>query len=440
MAAADLPHSSESERALLASVLLRPDWLEEVEVRSEDFFSRAHAQIWDAMVATVAAGKGLDLVNLQAHLEEQGLLGTVGGVAYLAGLDVDLPDFTRASDYAATVRERATRRRLVEEGERLRRQALGTDLTTPELLDRSARTFRDLADGATPAAYRTAREVLGETLDELEERQPGALLGLSTGLPDLDRLTQGLRAGHLVIVAGRTGMGKTALALNLARTAALDAERPVAIASLEMSRHELAIRLLSIESGVPARHLEAGWVAREQWRRVHEAERRLGRAPLHIDDASGVSVGDVCARARRLHRDVELSVLVVDYVQLLVARNRGQNRHLELGVASRELKRLARDLGICVLLLSQLSRRTEDRNQGRPQLSDLRESGNLEEDADRVIFVYRPQVYLPDDPQHRNRAELIVAKNRHGETGSAFCGWEGPTTRFLPDPPGEAPF
>jgi replicative DNA helicase len=438
-----LPQSEESERAVLAAVLLDPRLLPSVSGRltAEDFFSDRHRAIYAAMLELQDETTAIDLRTLQARLEHKGALEGVGGFAYLAGLDADLPDLGRFENYVEIVKERSVRRRLIDVCREVMRDCLDGGLDAPNALARAEQAVMALGEEAIRRGFVPLSKILDQTLEMLEERPGKGLFGLETGFVDLDRMTHGLAGGALVIVAGRPGMGKTTFAMNMAQHIAIRVKRTVGVFSLEMGQQELGLRILSSESEVKFGKLRAGHYSQAEALRVIETMREIGRAPLFIDDSASPSILEIGSKARRLKAEKQLSVLVVDYLQLMQAGGRYENRNLEISAITRSFKQLAKELDIPIVLLSQLSRQPERRGgDHRPQLADLRESGAIEQDADIVMFVYRDRVYN-EDADERD-AELIIAKNRNGESGTIRLVFFGENSRFFSraEPGQEAPF
>jgi replicative DNA helicase len=428
-----LPHSEESERAVLAGILLEPQVLPQVAGRlvEGDFFFERHQRIYRAMVDLQAATTEVDLRTLQARLQQQGLLDAVGGLAYLAGLDVDLPDLGRIDSYVEIVKERSLRRRLIAACTEVTRSCLDGGLQANEALGRAEQAILSLGEESIARGFQPLGRVLEKTLEDIEERPGSTLIGVPTGFIDLDRITHGLNRGNLIIIAGRPGMGKTSLALNVAQHVSLREERPVGIFSLEMSQQELALRILCSEADVSFSRLRAGHLSQRQWQQIVQTVRRLGPARMFIDDSPNPTLLEISSKVRRLKAELGLDLVILDYLQLMQAGGKYENRNLEIAAISRGLKQLAKELDIPVIALSQLSRQPERRGgDHRPQLADLRESGSIEQDADLVAFVYRDEVYNPDDPGKKGLAELIVAKHRNGETGTIELVFLGETTTF----------
>ncbi|MEE9561751.1 MAG: replicative DNA helicase [Thermoanaerobaculia bacterium] len=427
-----LPHSDESERAVLAGALLDPALLPVVVGRltPEDFYTERHRTIYRSMVDLQAAEVEVDLRTLQASLEQQDKLESVGGVAYLAGLDLDLPDLGRLDTYVEIVKERSVRRRLIEACGEITRHCLDGGLEAQEALGRAEQAILGLGEEAVQKGFVKLSQIFHETLADLEDRPERGFLGLPSGFADLDAMTRGFHPGNLVVIAGRPGMGKTSLALNIAEHAAIRENRAVGLFSLEMSQEELALRILSSEVDISFGPLRSGHLSQKQWTKVVQAVKTISQAPLFIDDSANPSMLEIASKARRLRAESGLDLIVVDYLQLMQGTARYENRNLEIAAVTRGLKQLAKELSIPVIALSQLSRQPERRSADhRPQLADLRESGSIEQDADVVIFIYRDELY-DDETTDKGIAELIIAKHRNGETGTVKLVFLGDTTKF----------
>jgi replicative DNA helicase len=428
-----LPHSEESERAVLAAILLDPRVLPTVtgRLRADDFYFEKHQTLYEGMIALADDRVEVDLRTLQAKLEQRGALDRVGGVAYLASLDLDLPDLGRVEAYAEIVKERSVRRRLIEASGGIIRDCLDGGLEAREALGKAEASILGLGEEAIRRGFVALGEVFHSTLEDLEERPGSTLIGVPTGFIDFDRKTHGLNRGNLIVVAGRPGMGKTSFALNVAQHVAIRERRPVAIFSLEMSQQELALRILCSEADVPFSRLRSGHLSQKQWAKIIQTVRQTSDAPFYIDDSPNPSLLEVASKARRLKAEKGLELLILDYLQLMQAGGRYENRNLEIAAISRGLKQLAKELELPIVALSQLSRQPERRGSDhRPQLADLRESGSIEQDADLVAFIYRDEVYNPDDEEVRGLAEVILSKHRNGETGTVELVFLGETTSF----------
>lgn len=433
LAASSLPHSEEAERAVLAAVLLKPDVLPLISGRlaAEDFYLERHQLLYQAMLDLLGAETPVDVRTVQATLEQAGTFETAGGPAYLVGLDLDLPDLGRVDTYAELVKERSIRRRLILACAEITRDCLDGGLDAAEALASAEKAVLGLGEEAVQRGFSRLHDVYDNTLAELEERATGGLVGLETGFFDWDAMTQGLVKGNLIIIAGRPGMGKTSFAVNVAQHVAIREKAAVGIFSLEMGENELAQRILASESNLPFGMIRAGKLTEGQWQILHDAVRRSGDAPIFIDDSPNPSLLELASKARRLKAERGLKLLIIDYLQLMQAGGKYENRQLEIAAISRGLKQLAKELEIPVVALSQLSRQPERRaGDHRPQLADLRESGSIEQDADMVCFVYRDEIYNKDDPDNKGLAELIVSKHRNGATGTVELVFLGETTSF----------
>ena len=427
-----LPHSEESERAVLAAVLLAPRVFSQVAGRlvEEDFYLERHQGIYKCMLEIQESGAEIDLRTLQARLEQRGIFERIGGMAYLAGLDLDLPDLGRVDTYVDMVKERSIRRQLILGCHRVAYAAHegGTDA------GKALAEVEALAFKLGHNVHRRGWVSLTETLDELIpalEFVEGSAIGIPTGFEAFDKETQGLIPSNLIILGARPGMGKTSFAVNVAQNVCTNG-LAVGIFSLEMTRKELATRIMASEADVCFRQLRKGELTEHEWGKVYQAVKKFTGAPLYFDDSPNLTLHEMCAKARTLHANHGLSLLIVDYMQLASGSGRNENRQLEIAAISRGLKQLAKELNIPVLALSQLSRNPETRSgDHRPKLADLRESGAIEQDADMVVFVYRDELYNKDEADNKGLAELIIAKHRNGETGTVHLAFRGENTTFL---------
>ncbi len=425
------PHSPESERAVLGSVLLDGRVMGQVvsQLTVEHFFLESHQIIYRAMLDLHAKGTFVDLLTLQTRLEQQGGVERIGGLTYLATLDLDLPDIGRLDNYVEIIVERATRRSILRLAGDAMRDGFGS-AEVEETLARIQGELPGLLAATSRPRLRSMVDIVSPLLEQVEEAGRKTLQGLPTGYGRLDDLTAGLHAGHLIVIAGRPGLGKSAFAANVAQNVAIRQRRPVGIWSLEMTEKELALRMLCSESDVPSAIVRKGFLSRDQWGRLIKAGRTLAESPLYVDDTAALSITHLEGRIRRAVEDQGIVLAVVDYLQLVHPRpgRREENRASEVGRISGALKDLAKSLGIPVIALSQLSREVTKRSGFRPSLADLRESGAIEQDADVVAFVHREHAYNQEAPPAG--AEVIVAKNRHGGTGDLPLVWVGETTTF----------
>jgi replicative DNA helicase len=431
-----LPHNLEAERSILGAVLLDNHSLNAAveKLRSEDFFLPQHRQIFQRMIQLAEHQQAIDVVTLMDDLARRGELDSAGGVAYLSQLADGLPRATNVEHYARIVKEKSVLRNLAFSAAAIQEQALAAGDDADVILDRAESTIFQIAEDRVRAGLIGVKELVRDNFERLERifSEGRRITGLATGYPGLDNETAGLQPSELVILAARPSMGKTALALNIAENVAVRNREPVAVFSLEMSKESLLLRMLASEARVDAHKFRTGHMGRDDWNKITRALTSLGDAPLWIDDSASSTVLEMGAKARRLKRDRGLSLMIVDYLQLVVPTNtgRGTNRQEEVSSISRALKGLAKELKVPVVVLSQLTRAPE-REERKPQLSDLRESGAIEQDADVVLFINRPNFYKTDLPEEdRAKAELIIAKQRNGPTGNLNFVFLARHTRF----------
>jgi len=431
------PHSEEAERAVLGALLLEPKHLVQVRNRLQprDWYLESHRLLFQAFLDITDAGATPDLLTLQAHLEQAGHLAAIGGMAYLAALDVHLPDLGRLDEYADIIRERSVRRDLIAAAQKTILSTTTTARPVTEILATQRETTDHLLGRAARVHWETAGEVIHRLLTTIEDGHPEALKGLTTGFPAWDLLGPGLLRGGLYVIAGRPGMGKTSLALDITRHVAVELHRPVGVFSLEMKADELGLKLATAEADLPTGRTRIGLLSNRQWQDLYNATRRINAAPLYLDDSNGLVLRDLEARAWWLKAEhPDLALLVVDYLQFVTAGIRAEQRRLEIAHITRRLKELAGELGVAVIVLSQLNRELTRRSDPRPRLADLAESGAIEQDADQVAFVHRPEVYDTTNETLRGLAEIHVAKHRHGQTGIIDLYWSGDTTSFRNHP------
>jgi replicative DNA helicase len=431
-----LPHNLEAERSILGAVLLDNHALNAAleKLRAEDFFLPQHRLIFERMIQLAEKQQAIDTITLMEDLERQNQLESAGGIAYLSQLADGLPRVTNVEHYARIVKEKAVLRGLIFSASAIQEQALAAGDDADTILDRAESAIFQLAEDRVRAGLIGVKELVRENFERLERifSEGRRITGLASGYTDLDNQTAGLQPSELVILAARPSMGKTALALNIAENVALRHREPVAIFSLEMSKESLLLRMLASEARVDAHKFRTGHMNREDWAKITTGLANLGEAPLWIDDSASSTVLEMGAKARRLKRDKGLSLMIVDYLQLVVPSNtgRGTNRQEQVASISRSLKGLAKELKIPVLVLSQLTRAPE-RDERKPQLADLRESGAIEQDADVVLFIHRPNFYKTDLPEEdRAKAEVIIAKQRNGPTGNLNFVFLARHTRF----------
>ncbi len=429
-----LPHNLDAERCILGAVLLDNHLLNAAieKVKAEDFFLENHRRIFERMVELSEVQQAIDLVTLTEELARRGELEAAGGPAYLAQLVDGVPRITNVEHYARIVKEKAVLRNLIHAAHAIQQHALDADDEADAILDLAESRIFQLAEERVRAGLFDVKDLVRENYERLERifTEGRRITGLGTGYARFDNETAGLQSSELVIIASRPSMGKTSLALNIAENVTLRQGQPVAVFSLEMSKESLLLRLLSSEARVDAHKFRTGHLGKDDWQRIAAGLAKLGGAPLWIDDSASSTVMEMGAKARRLKRDKGLSLVIVDYLQLVAARGRFGNRNEEVSSISRSLKGLAKELKVPVVVLSQLTRAPE-REERRPQLADLRESGAIEQDADVVLFIYRPNVYKPDEtPEERAKAEILIAKQRNGPTDRVNFVFLSSFTRF----------
>jgi replicative DNA helicase len=433
------PHSIEAEQAVLGALLIDPaawDQIADVVV-APDFYRPDHRLIFEALTELLESNRPGDMVTVSEQLERRSRLEEAGGLAYLATLARDTPTAANVRAYAEIVRERALLRALIEAGRAIAASAFGTEgLSARDLVDRAEARVFEIAERGTRqgAGVVHVRTVLSTLIDRIDEwhSNPDKLRGLATGFTDFDRKTGGLRPGDLIIIAGRPSMGKTTLAVNIAEFAAVNPEirASVAIFSMEMPSEQLVTRMLSSIGHVPLNSIRSGRISDEEWARITGATSQLSEARIFIDESAGLTPTELRARARRIAREHKLNLIVVDYLQLMQVAGTTENRATEIAEISRGLKALAKELQVPVIALSQLNRAVEQRTEKKPVMSDLRESGSLEQDADMILLIYRDEVY-DKNTTRKGVAEIDLAKHRNGETGTFLLTFQGQYTRFL---------
>jgi replicative DNA helicase len=436
------PHSVEAEQSLLGALLLDNQAFDRVAdlVSSEDFYRDDHRRIWRHIARLIEATRPADVVTVSESIEASEDKDKTGGAAYLAALAQNTPSALNIRRYAELVRERAVQRRLAQVATEIAETALApTGKDVGQLLDEAESKIFQIAESGA----RKDQGLIGispvlakvfERIDHLHSQDnPSDVTGVPSGFVDVDRKTAGLQPGDLIIVAGRPSMGKTAFALNIAEHVALHPSvgLPVAIFSMEMSSSQLAMRMLSSMARVDQSKLRTGRLDNEEWANLTDAIGKLNEARIHVDETAALNALELRARARRMKREYgKLGLVVVDYLQLMSATSQGENRATEISEISRSLKALAKELDVPVIALSQLSRAVEQRNDRRPLMSDLRESGAIEQDADVILFIYREEVYAPEKEEARGRAEVIIGKQRNGPIGTIALTFMGQFTRF----------
>lgn len=427
------PHSIDAEQSVLGSILLNKDCISEVAdiLRPGDFYKEAHANIYAAIMALYSRSEPVDLITLTEELKRRDSMEAVGGIAYITELSTVVPTTTNVRNYAKIVKEKAILRELIGASYKILEASYADSESVERILELSEKNIFDISQEKSGDNMRPISEVLMSAYEVMEElsRNKGAITGTTTGFTDLDRKTSGLQKTDLVLIAARPAMGKTAFALNLAQNAALKGKSSVAIFSLEMSKEQLIQRMISAQSHVELNKIKSGSLSEDEWPKIIEAMGVLAKANIHIDDTPGISVMEIRSKCRRLKMEKGLDMVLIDYLQLMESDAGVESRQQEIAKISRSLKIIAKELNCPVIALSQLSRAPELRSDHRPMLSDLRESGAIEQDADIVMFIYRDD-YYHEDTEKKNIGEIIIAKHRHGETGTVELVWMGEFQKF----------
>ena len=435
------PQDLAAEQSVLGGMLLSKDAIADVVevVRATDFYKPAHSTIFDVVVDLYGKGEPADPITVSAELTRLGEIGRVGGAPYLHTLLSSVPTAANAGFYARIVAEQAVLRRLVEAGTRIVQLGYGAAGTggVDDVVDRAQQAVYDVTERRSSEDYTLLEELMQPTMDELEAigSRGGAMSGVPTGFVDLDGLTNGLHPGQMIVIAGRPGLGKSTLGLDIARSASIKHGLPSAIFSLEMSKTEITMRLLSAEARVPLHHMRSGTMTDDDWGRLARRMGEVAEAPLYIDDSPNLTMMEIRAKARRLRQRNDLQLIVIDYLQLMTGNKKAENRQQEVSELSRSLKLLAKELEVPVIAMSQLNRGSEQRTDKKPQISDLRESGSIEQDADMVILLHREDAYEKESPR-AGEADFIVAKHRNGPTATITVAFQGHYSRFVDMNPG----
>ena len=437
------PYSLEAEISVLGSMLLSADAIAEVSesVSPADFYRGAHRTMFEAMCDLYDKGEPVDTVTLADELERRGKLADVGGAIAIADISAQVPTPANAVYYARIVTDRALKRRLLEAGSTLTKLGFDLEKSGADAVDEAEAHVFDLANKQRKGEFVPMRDLLSEAFDLIEKlhESDSTITGLETGFTDLDQLTSGLQPGQLIILAARPAMGKSTLVTNMITNVAAGQRKPAVIFSLEMGQMEIVQRMLSAEAKLDSDRLRTGKLRHDDWPKLSKAMGKLSEAPLFIDDTPGITMMEIRSKCRRIAQRHGLSLIVVDYLQLMESHKKSDGRVQEVAEFSRGLKVLAKEIGCPVIALSQLSRKPEERTDRRPMLSDLRESGAIEQDADIVGFIYRDEVYNPDT-EAKGEAELIIAKHRAGRLATVRLSFLGHHSRFAniartPGPP-----
>ncbi|GAA1149793.1 replicative DNA helicase [Ornithinicoccus hortensis] len=428
------PQDLAAEQSALGSMMLSKDAIADCAelVKPSDFYRPNHETIHDAIVDLYSRGEPVDAITVSDELSKRGDLARVGGTAYLHQLIAAVPTAANASYYAEIVAERAVLRRLVEAGTRIVQMGYGQGGGDVEdIVNQAQAEVYGVADKRGGEDYTILAELLEPTMDEIEHAagSSGEMTGVPTGFTDLDELTNGLHGGQMIIVAARPAVGKSTFALDIARSASIKHNMATVVFNLEMGRTEMTMRLLSAEAKIPLQHMRKGTLQDSDWQRIAETQGRIHGAPLFIDDSPNMSLMEIRAKCRRLKQKHNLKLVIIDYLQLMSSGKRVESRQQEVSEFSRALKLLAKELEVPVIALSQLNRGPEQRTDKKPQMSDLRESGSIEQDADVVILLHRESLYERESPRE-GEADVIVAKHRNGPTDTITVAFQGHYSRF----------
>jgi len=430
------PQDLEAEQSVLGGMLLSKEAIADVVeiLKGHDFYKPAHETIYQAILDVYARGEPADPITIAAELTKRGEINRVGGASYLHSLVQAVPTAANAAYYAEIVHDRAVLRRLVEAGTRITQMGYAADDDVDEIVNRAQAEIYAVTEQRTSEDYLPLGDIMEGALDEIEAigSRSGEMTGVPTGFTDFDALTNGLHPGQMIVIAARPAMGKSTLALDFARTAAIKHNLPSVIFSLEMGRNEIAMRLLSAEARVALHHMRSGTMTDDDWTRLARRMPDVSAAPLYIDDSPNLSMMEIRAKCRRLKQRNDLKLVVIDYLQLMQSGStrRAESRQQEVSEMSRNLKLLAKELEIPVIALSQLNRGPEQRTDKKPMVSDLRESGSIEQDADMVILLHREDAYEKESPR-AGEADLIVAKHRNGPTATITVAFQGHYSRFV---------
>jgi replicative DNA helicase len=433
------PHDLLAEQSAIGGMLLSKDAVADVieTVRGIDFYIPKHETIFDAVMSLYSHGEPTDVIAVTDELTKSGELTRAGGAEYLHTLTALVPTAANAGFYSTIVAEKAVLRRLVEAGTRIVQMGYASEGEVVDLVNNAQAEIYAVTGGVESEDFIPLTEAVTTAIDEIEAARgrDGKMVGVPTGFTELDELTNGLHPGQLIILAARPALGKSTLGLDFARSAAVKHDMPTIIFSLEMGRSEIAMRLLSAEAAVPLQHMRKGTVHANDWTTIAQTRGRINDAPLFIDDSPNMTLVEIRAKCRRLKQRVGLKMVIIDYLQLMTSGKKVESRQQEVSEFSRALKLLAKELNVPVIAISQLNRGPEQRADKKPALSDLRESGSLEQDADVVILLHRESAYEAENPR-AGEADLIIAKHRNGPTRTITVGFHGHFSRFVDLPPG----
>jgi replicative DNA helicase len=429
------PQNIEAEQSILGAILIDNEALPKALeiIGHDDFYKQSHRKIFHSMVELFDRNEPIDLITLTDYMKRSDDLDAVGGVSYLSSLVNMVPTAANIKYHSKIIREKGLLRSLLRSATEIASKVYEDNLEAEEMVDYAEKSIFDISDKRVKASFVTLKEVIKSSFEMIEHLydKKEAITGIPSGFQDLDDLTTGFQKGDLIVVGGRPSMGKTAFTLNIAQHVGLESKEPVAIFSLEMAKEQLAFRMLCSEAMVNSNSIRKGFIKKEDWHKLTGAASKLTGAPIFIDDSSGITVLELRAKARRLKMEHGLSLVIVDYLQLMRGKGSFERREQEISDISRSLKGLAKELSVPVVAVSQLNRSVEQRRPPTPILADLRESGAIEQDADVILFLYRDEVYNKDNPANKGEAEVIVAKQRNGPIGKVNLTFNSSCTRFL---------
>lgn len=427
------PHDAEAEQAVLSSMFIDREAVSAAmeTLKADDFYRPDNRLVFEAALELFSKGEPIDIITVKNKLEEKGVFEQVGGIAYLGKVAASVGSSVNVKNYAKIVKDKAVLRNLIKTTGEITQQCFDGKESVNNILDKAEQGIFNIMEGRSSSGVYHIKDVAVSAFEKIEDiyRNKGKLTGVPSGFADFDSKTAGLQPSDLILIAARPSMGKTAFALNIAQNAAIRGNVPVAIFSLEMSKEQLVNRMLCSEAMIDAQKLRTGELTDDDWPKLIQAIGPLSQADIYIDDTPGVSPMDIRAKCRKLKLEKGVGLILIDYLQLMSSDSKTDSRQQEISEISRALKAIAREMNAPVVALSQLSRACESRTDHRPMLSDLRESGAIEQDADVVAFLYRDEYYFPDT-EKRNQAELIIAKQRNGPTGTVDLMWLGRYTKF----------
>ncbi|MBC2576976.1 replicative DNA helicase [Peptostreptococcus russellii] len=428
------PNSIESEQCIIGSILLEGDSFITVNdiLTSEDFYSSSHRVIFDCMKELYSEKTPIDIITVTGRLKDKGYLEDVGGVNYLTSTTTIVPTTSNIKTYAETVKQKSTLRNLIKASNDIISMGYSEDENINDVLNQAEKKIFEISQDRVTSDFNDINAVLTSVYSQIEEvySKGSELTGLDTGFIDLNKKLGGFHKSDLILIAARPGMGKTAFALNLVANAAIKSKASVAVFSLEMSKEQLVQRLISSQSNVPLSHIAKGKIADNEWSKILDGMKVLGESKIFIDDTPGIKISEIRSKCRKLKIEEGLDMVMIDYLQLMEADGRNESRQQEVSKISRSLKILAKEMNCPVIALSQLSRNTESGKDHMPKLSDLRDSGAIEQDADIVMFIYRDEYYNEIETTKKNIADIKIAKNRHGETCDIELVWIGEIQKF----------